>query len=147
MKKLMFLLVMSITISTFSFGQLGHIPAQLTESFKSKYPNATDVSWSKRLTRYTIKFKMADKEYVSNFNDDGTWKDTYTVIEFNALPAAVKNGFTKGEFSDWEVQEIRKIDANGRDRTYRIEVKKNTLNQKNLFYNEKGDLIHDGLTL
>lgn len=122
-------------------------PQKVLDVFNSKYPGASEVKWGNKLTRYTAWFTFKGERMKANFNDDGVWKDTEYEMSYDALPEAVKQGFKKTQWADWKVEKGVRIDASGREQQYRLEVKTNEVNQKNLFFNNKGEFIREARTL
>jgi len=126
--------------------QIRKIPAEVTDNFKAKFPDASSVEWKDKLTGFTASFKDGDTSYSASFDNSGNWQNTEHDIEQSALPDAVQDGFEKSRFADWDVKNIVFIDTPD-GINYRIEVGKGDIKKRNLYFNEKGRLLKDKLTL
>lgn len=127
--------------------QLRKIPAAVTESFKSKYGNASNVEWKDRVTSYSAIYELDGTKHEAYFDDDGSWKYTETTIEETALPAAVNDGFQKSKYSEWEIHRVQRIEKNDNTTEYRIQVKKGDIRKKNLLFTSDGRLRKDKITV
>jgi hypothetical protein len=144
MKKLITLMVVLFSsLQMFAQGA----PQKVVDAFNAKYPNASEVKWSNKLTRFTAWFTFNGERLKANFNDDGAWKNTEFEMSYDALPAAIKDGLKKTQYADWKVEKAARVDGEGRSRMYRVEVQRSTADQKNLFFDEKGAFIREGRTL
>lgn len=126
---------------------VGNVPSRVINAFQSKYPHASNVYWTGKVVHFSVNFNSGGENLTANYKDDGTWEQTYMGMPFNNLPSAIKNGFDRSKYKDWKVKEVRRIDARDKDRVYRIEVKKNTFQKKNLFFNVNGQLTDDNITV
>lgn len=127
--------------------QLRKIPSEVTEAFKQKYSNASNVEWKDRLTSYVAVFQSDGKTHSAYFDDDGTWKHTETVIDQSELPAAVNDGFRKSKYTEWNVDRVERIDMAGGEVRYRVQVKKGDVRKKNLVFNSEGQMMKDKITV
>jgi hypothetical protein len=136
-----------------SFGasaQLGSIPAAATDSFKARYPNATNVSWKNRLSNFQVNFYSDNTNQEARFNRKGEWQSTEKVLKQADLPADVKDGLDKSKYYDWKVEDvfIRLIPGNPGTKTqYHIVVTGGGLGKTNLLFSDQGRLIKDNATL
>ena len=127
--------------------QLRKIPSTVTESFKSKYGNASNVEWKDRVTSYSAIYELDGKKHEAYFDDDGSWKHTETLIEESDLPAAVNDGFQKSKYSEWNIERVQRIEKNDNTTEYRIQVKKGDIRKKNLLFTSEGRLRKDKITV
>jgi hypothetical protein len=141
------IVIFSFTVcSTNSSAQIRKIPADVTDAFTAKFPNAKSVEWRDKLTGFSASFNEGDTAYVASFDNGGNWQSTEHGIEQEALPGAVQDGFEKSRFADWNVNNITYIDTPD-GVNYRIEVGKGDIKKRNLYFNAKGRLMKDKLTL
>ena len=137
--------------------QYNDVPQATRTSFETKYPNATNVRWSKYqpvedktdVDNSDVRYNLDANDYVVKFNvdnvdysawyDDGTWIYTSTVIQDHSkLPAAV-NDMLRDKFSGYKIVEAEK--ENDKDRTmYEVEIEKGSDKWK-LLIAENGELI------
>ena len=127
----LFILVSMVTttVST-SFAQVRKIPSEVTEAFKEKYPNATNVEWRDKLSNFSAIFESDNVQYEARFNSKGEWQLTENEIEESDLPEVVKEGFDKSKYADWEIGAIHKIELADGSFQYRIESIKNDVRKK-----------------
>ena len=139
-------IITAVFLFSTSFSQVRKIPAEVTESFKQKYPEATKVEWRDKLSTFSAIFEIDDQLHEAKFNSKGEWQQTETAIEEDDLPEAVTDGFEKSKYAEWEISGIYKIEMNDTVH-YRIEAVKTDIRKKNLFFNSEGRLVKDRITL
>lgn len=127
--------------------QIRKIPAVVTDALKDKYPAARGVEWKDKLTAFQADFKLNGDSYQARFNSTGEWLETEKNISEDKLPTFVKDGFEKSKYTEWEKKEFSYLEKKEGDELYRILVKKSDLEKKYLFFDKKGKLIRDSMTL
>ncbi|MGZ5135778.1 MAG: PepSY-like domain-containing protein [Flavitalea sp.] len=150
MKKLLpaFLTILFIVVGiAASFAQVRKIPSEVTEAFKQKYPDATNVEWRDKLSNFSAIFESDNQHYQARFNNKGEWQLTEYEIEESDLPEEVKDGFDKSKYADWEIGTIYKIELSDGSFQYRMETIKNDVRKKNLYFNSEGRLVKDKITI
>ena len=103
------LLVMSVTVlfaGNTIYAQLRKVPAEVTEAFKAKYPDTKNVEWKDKLSFFQVDFEMGGIKYESRFTSKGEWQQTEKDITEDALPAQVKDGYSKSKYTDWELKTV-----------------------------------------
>ncbi len=123
--------------------QFRKIPAEVTDSFKVKYENASGVSWKDKLTSFQADFKQGDKEMRATFSPGGEWMKTETKHSYESLPPDVKDGFKKSKFADLTINEVLQVEEKDKETQYRIVVKKNDIAKRSLVFSKTGQLISD----
>jgi uncharacterized protein YxeA len=150
MKKIFYTLVVVALLATFSntsFAQIRKIPAEVTSALTEKYPSAKNVEWRDKLTGFTASFTLDSKSYTATFNNKGEWERTEKEIDKEELPETVQEGFNKSKYADWTVSQESKIDLPDNEVQFKIEVSKGDIKKRNLYFNSKGRLLKDLLTL
>jgi hypothetical protein len=151
MKKIIYIpglfIALAITTTTTIFGQIRKIPAEVTNAFQEKYPDAKSVEWRDKLSSFTASFQLDGTDYVAQFSNKGKWENTEEGIDESDLPEAVKTGFEKSKYAEWEMGQTTKIELPGDEFRYRIEVAKGDIKKRNLYFNSEGRLLKDKLTL
>jgi len=148
MKKiLVMMIVVSIGFVFSSTAQIRKIPAEVTNAFSEKYPDAKDVEWKDNLSFFIVAFEKDGENLEARFNKKGEWQSTEKLIEADDLPGKVEDGFEKSKYSDWEVKSVYKIELPKDELQYRLRVAKSDIQQRNLLFNEKGKLLKDKITL
>lgn len=144
-KKWMFSFVLLFAIFSVN-AQFRKIPAEVTDSFKVRYENASGVSWKDKLTSFQADFKQGDNEMRAAFSSSGEWIKTETKHDYESLPADVKDGFKKSKFADLNILEVLEVEEKDKETQYRIVVKKNDIAKRSLVFSKSGQLISDNAT-
>ncbi len=139
MKKLV-AVAMLLGVVIMGTAQIRTIPSVVTDSLKSRYPNAKTVSWKDNLTNFEASFTNSNTDYSAKFNSKGEWLESEKKISFNDLNSDVQDGFHKSRFSDWEIRGIKEIREKDKEVIYRILVRKSSLQKKYLYFNKNGQL-------
>lgn len=132
---------------TGSFAQVRKIPSEVTEAFRLKYPEASNVEWRDKLSSFSAIFEVDNIEYEARFNSKGEWQFTENVIEESDLPEAIRDSYDKSKYADWEIGKIHRIEQPDGAILYRIETIKNDVRKKNLVFNSEGRLLKDRITI
>ena len=151
MKKLInYCLALSLTfaLSNTADAQVRKVPAEVTEAFRQKYPTALNVEWRDRLSGFTANFDQNNVHYEAKFTNKGFWQSTENKVpEANILPA-VKDGFQKSKYAEeWAIKQAYKIDLREAKTQYRLDIQKNDIQKKQLFFDSTGRLLRDNITL
>lgn len=133
--------------TTSAFAQIRKIPAEVTNAFQEKYPNAASVEWRDKLSSFTATFQLDSTTYIAQFNSKGEWESTEESIDESELPEAVTNGFDKSKYTEWNIGQVTRIEMPNDEVQYRIEVAKGDIKKRNLYYNSEGRMLKDKLTL
>lgn len=152
MKKIVFSLLLSLTIAGALQAQLRKVPADVTNAFKAKYPNAQDVEWKDRLAYFEVVFKQNGSNMTVTYNSKGDWQKTEKAITFDGAPAAIKDGLSKSKYAsrdEWKPGDVVTIvTRNDNTVQYRVYVDKvGGVQKKYLFFNPSGQLEKETLTL
>jgi len=136
-------------ISLTATAQIRDIPKEVRQTFERQYPMATQVEFKDQLIRIDVQFILDSNRYVAMYSNKGVWKETDKEWSFEQLPEDVQSGFEKSKYADdeWDVKETVVVYLPGGGEQYRIKVEKNELQKKYLFFNKKGRLIRDSITL
>lgn len=127
--------------------QVRKIPAAVTEAFRNRYPHAINVEWKDKLSFFEADFELNNSEMAAKFSSAGDWQGTERNIEFDDIPASVKEGFEKSKCADWEVKNVTEIQTMAEPLQYRITVKKGGLQKKNLLFSSGGRLLKENIAL
>jgi hypothetical protein len=118
MVKLFFLIGMSIwwTITP---------PAAVIKAFKAKFPEASQVKWSKEnVHEYEADFKLNKQSYSANFNDKGAWLETESPTNFISLPQAVQEAINSSKINKATIKKLARIEKTNGKITYELAMKK-----------------------
>jgi hypothetical protein len=108
-KKFIFSLVVLFSVASVD-AQFRKIPAEVTDSFKVKYANASGVSWKDKLLFIQADFQDRQQRNEVMFSSKGEWLKTETKYSFDKVPIDVKDGFKKSKYADMPVQEVLLIE-------------------------------------
>lgn len=141
MKKRIFLAATVILILTSACAQKGNskVPESVEKAFNDKFTTVKKVKWEKENeAEWEAVFKMNNVEYSANFESDGSWKETEHAVNYNELPAGVKNTLTT-EFSDYKV-EASEIVEKADGTVYEVELEKGKA-ELEVILNAEGKII------
>ena len=144
------LLLLGFVLSVFtitSFAQIREIPKAVRETFSTQYPNATNTDFRDQVVAVFVDFELDGEKYIATYNNKGDWKGTEKDWNYNDLGEDVKEGFEKSKFADWDVTETKIMYLPGGSEQYRVRVKKNDVQKKYLYFNGKGRLLREAITL
>jgi hypothetical protein len=145
--KWMFTFILSVVMFSAN-AQFRKIPAEVTDSFKAQYANASQVTWSDNLTNFQATFKLGNDNVRAYYNSKGEFIKSEKNITFNELPVEVKDGFKKSKYAEWTVKDIRYVAEKGKQTQYRLQViRNNDIIRKNLIFSTTGQMLDDSLTL
>lgn len=145
MKQLFLLIILSSAFAiTQLSAQIRKVPAEVTDAFKAKYPEAKNVEWKDNLTNFQASFTLDGADWTAEFTGKGEWKESTKKLSFEALPGAVKEGFSKSKYNDWSPGSVTLIEQSDNSTLYKIYVEKSSIVQKRfLFFNKDGQLEKD----
>ncbi len=151
MKKTLFFVYtfVALFMATGVQAQFRSLPGVVTDSFKVKYPTATGVSWTDKVSAFQAVFTLDTDKVTARFDKDGHWQGATKKISKDALPAAVKDGFSKSKYAgaDWEIRDVSVRYQPGSTPQYIVQVAKSGVQKKNLLFSSEGQLLKDNNTL
>lgn len=146
-KSLIIILVtgMTFTVSAQSSEQ---VEARVQADVMERYPGIEEFTLQNQLVRVLVEFELNDTSYTSMYSSKGKWQHTIYGIDPEDLPQEVKDGLDKSKYAvDWDVVAAEVYDTPAKGVQYRVTVEKNQFQKKYLYFNEKGRLVRDALTL
>ena len=149
MKKICLLAVaiFSLSVINNTQAQIRKVPAEVTEAFKAKYPDTKNVEWKDKLTSFQVNYEMNGIKYESKFSNKGEWQQTEKDIAQDALPAGVKDGYSKSKFTDWELKSVTWVESKDNGIQYRLFIRKSGVEKKYLYFDTAGKLVKDAITI
>ena len=138
--------IVLITVTS-AFSQVREIPKPVRETFANQYPKAENTDFKDQLVKVDVNFEMEGGKYIATYNNKGDWKGTEKEWSFEELTGDVKDGFEKSKYADWETTETKILYLPGGSEQYRLRVKKNDVQKKYLYFNKKGRLLREAITL
>lgn len=120
----------------------------------AKYPDATNIRWQTKDRYVVASFSLPDSRTAGRdgndlaawFDNGGAWYMTETDIPFGALPEAVRTAFGATEYAvaPWTVDDVDKLERDGAETVYVIEVEKKENGREtevDLYYSADGVLV------
>ncbi|MBO9198920.1 MULTISPECIES: PepSY-like domain-containing protein [Niastella] len=151
MKKLIsYCLALTLTFAIYNTAdaQVRKVPAEVTEAFRQKYPTALNVEWRDRLSGFTASFDQNNIHYEAKFTNKGFWQSTENKVPDADILPAVKEGFQKSKYAEeWSIKQAYKIDLREAKTQYRLDIQKNDILKKQLFFDSTGRMLRDNITL
>jgi hypothetical protein len=148
MKKGFVLFTLSfLMFSGISFSQIREIPKIVEETFSNQYKGASDIDFKDQLVRVDVYFELDGEKMIASYTNKGLWKETQKEWSFDKLPDEVKEGFEKSKYADREVDETIVLYLPGGIEQYRLKAKKSGVEKKYLYFNSKGRLLRESITL
>lgn len=144
------LLLSVVFLLSFSLNaQLREIPKIVEETFSNQYRGASEIEYKDQLTEVVVYFTLDGERMLATYTNKGRWKGSEKEWDFDKLTDEVKDGFDKSKFGgeEWEVVETSVIYLPGGMEQYRVKVKKNDLQKKYLYFNSKGRLLRESITI
>lgn len=149
MRRLSFLIAITLLSTTFSFAQLREIPQAVKDAFGAQYDSAASPEFIDKLAHVQVRFEQDGEKKLATYNNKGMWRETEQDWAFEKLSDDVKDGFAKSKYSsdEWEVAETKIITRPGGKELFRVKVQKNEVQKKYLFFNASGRLVNESITL
>ena len=144
---LLLLTFIAFSVSVTAVAQFRKVPGTVTDAFKEKYPNATQVEWKDKLSSFAAVFYIGNQKHETRFNSKGEWLQTEFVINKDSLPKPIAEGLDKSKYAEWVIDDAYKILLPGDVVQYRLEAEKSSLQRKHLVFNSDGRLLKDKATL
>jgi hypothetical protein len=88
------------------------VPTAVQTSFKSSFPNATDVEWKMKEGKYKVKFEINGTDHMAAFGTDGKLMSKGLKIRTSELPSAV-SAAVKNAYADRTIDNVYRVDKNG----------------------------------
>jgi len=146
-RKLLLTGVILFTITLTSFSQLREIPQAVRETFANQYPKAENTDFKDFLAKVEVNFEMNGEQLVATYTNKGDWRGTEKDYRFDELEEQIKDGFQKSKFAEWDITETKVLYLPGGSEQYRIRVRKSDVQEKYLYFNTKGRLLREAVTL
>lgn len=150
MKKIAFIFVFAIAcfcISRNTNAQVRALPDAVKDAFTQQYPHADSAHYEDRLVFVLVHFYQGDSASTAKYTSKGSWQWTETAMRFSALPREVQDGFNKSKYLGWQVDHTFLVNMPGNITRYKLQIEKSTIQKRNLFFNTRGRMISDNITM
>ena len=146
-KRLVLAALTAIFFTGVAFSQLREVPKIVEETFSNQYQGATNIDFKDQLVRVDVYFDLEGEKMIASYTNKGLWKETQKEWSFVKLPDEVKDGFEKSRYADWDIEDVILLYLPGGIEQYRIKTKKSDVKKKYLYFNPKGRLLRESVTL
>jgi hypothetical protein len=147
MKKGLLLNACLLLLSGIAFSQIREMPKAVEEAFANQYKGATNIEFKDQLTSVDVHFELEGEKMIASYSNKGLWKETQKELSIDSLPPDVKAGLEKSKFADREIENAIVLYLPGGTEQYRLKARKNDVEKKYLYFNPKGRLLRESLTL
>jgi hypothetical protein len=137
----------SLLAFTSAKAQLREVPDEVERAFADQYTGARDIDFKDHLLNVRVHFKLKDDKLIATYTNKGVWKETEKEWMFDHFSEDVKDGFEKSKYAEWNITEAAILYRPKSVELYRIRVVKNEVQKKYLYFNPKGRLLEEGITL
>jgi hypothetical protein len=146
-KKVAFFLAFCLISVSFAFSQMRKIPAEVTEAFKIKFPAATAVSWTDKLTAFQAGFEQEGTRWQASFSPKGEWKKTEKELPADEQPAFVLSLLKEDKYNGYTLKSVTEIWENDDSRQYRLSIEKSAFKKKYVYLNKEGEVLRESIKL
>jgi hypothetical protein len=149
-RKILFLFLLSvecISLNEQGFGQTNTAPLTVVNNFASMFPNAKNIEWRNKVSDYQVFFVTDNSKCEAKFSPGGQWISTEKQIKNDSIPVPIKDSIQSGKYADWNIQSIYILNFPDRPDQYHIIVTKNDMPNKILYFNKKGQMLRENLSL
>jgi hypothetical protein len=117
------------------------VPAAVTSGLKTKFPEASDVTWKKNKSgKYEADFRLSGKKAEAKFLADGKWDSSERRVEVSQLPAPAGD-YIKKNFAAYKIDWVKwQEEADAVKNRYEVKVKKDKADME-LVFDEKGKFL------
>jgi hypothetical protein len=147
MKKGLLFLINVVFLSGIAFSQIREIPKAVEETFSNQYKGASNIDFKDQLVRVDVYFDLEGEKMIASYTNKGLWKETQKEWSFDKLPQEVKDGFDKSKYADREVEDVIVLYLPGGIEQYRLKAKKSGVEKKYVYFNPRGRLLRESVTL
>lgn len=124
-KMLLFALVIMASIFTGCKQRIGQAPEEVLCAFRTMFPGATHIEWSRQISIFTANFYHEQHEKQAQFDSTGIWLQTRTEMSIYEAPAPVMA--TARKLSDRKIDDVYLFEqSNGAAAYYMVEYKQET---------------------
>ena len=146
-KRLVLAALSAVFLTGVAFSQIREIPKVVEETFTNQYKGASNIDFKDQLVRVDVYFDLEGEKMIASYTNKGLWKETQKEWSFVKLPEEVKDGFEKSKYADRDIEDVILLYLPGGVEQYRIKAKKSDVKKKYLYFNPKGRLLRESVTL
>jgi len=87
-----------------------NLPGTITNSIKTKYPDARIRTWTITNNNYVVKIAEQNDKSTVWYTRDGNWVQTEKHLALTKdLPEPVRHGFNKSKYASWHIDSIKEL--------------------------------------
>lgn len=137
-KLITLLMLVLITLSCDNDLAPAEVPSVVENTFKSQFPNATEIEWESRSSGFEVDFEIDQIDYSAIIDDAGTLTDYKYEILRGSIPLPVLDALKIEDAENkWNDPEIL---VNGKDTYYQVEID-GFFNDKKIILDSSGKKI------
>lgn len=144
--RLLLTFILAVILNS-AFSQVTSVPQSAKDNFAKQYPTAENVEWDNDVIHVNVRFTQNGEQMNAEYTNKGIWKNTFQTTTYENLPAEVQDGFNKSKYADRQVTDTKIIYYPAGVIQYRLKSEKNDLQKKYLYFDSKGKLLRDAITL
>jgi len=140
MKKII-LLTTALFYSVISFAQdirANEVPSVVLNTFKQKFPKATDVEWELENKLYKVEFEISRKDHEAWISSEGSVVKHKQDLKATDLPKAVTASIA-ANYKGFRIDDVDKIET-GANTLYKVELKTSSQEQ-DVFFDQNGKVV------
>lgn len=100
----------------------GEVPAGAIESLAAKYPTAEDIRWGRdRNDSHEAHFEFEGRKLRADYTESGAWIETEESIDYDELPAAVREAI-EAEYDVDDIVELEYTDNAEKGDFFDVEI-------------------------
>lgn len=116
-------------------------PKLISDSFKTKYPDAKDTDWKVAGNYYVADFRTDSTEITAWFaQTSGQWLMDKSDLRVTLIPDDIIDTIQEGNFALWTIDDAYIINRDGFGSVYKVEVQQGS-QDFDLYFSEYGNLI------
>jgi len=148
-KSILFLLTLftAVLAGVNAKAQIREVPPAVKDAFTQQYSQADSVNYDDKFVYVLVHFQRQDSVSTARYTSKGIWQWTETEIPFTSLPENIQDGFNKSKYLGWQVDHSFLVNLPGNLTRYKLQVEKNTVQKRNLFFNTRGRMLSDNITM
>ena len=116
------------------------IPSIVLNTFKQKFPKASDIEWKLKNQLYNVEFEVGRIDHEAWISNTGAIVKHKHDIAVNELPKEVSNSIERS-YKGFRIDDAEKIE-DGEKLLYKVELKAASKEQEVVF-DQKGELVKD----
>jgi uncharacterized membrane protein YkoI len=143
MKRKVFFILFIVLFSEFVFPQI-KVPEKVIATFNAMFPGAREIDWGKESDmEYEAEFEMNGRDISANFDSDGIWLVTETVLSADDLPEPVLKTI-KSQFNGSDIVKVESVEKASEPIQYEVLLEKDE-NKREVMLDAVGGFLRQNI--